>query len=101
MASSHNHSVHSAPGQPVPAPFLAERLPTCSASYPNVLVVDDSLLTLKLTSLTLELDGHRVDKANNGEMALSLMDSHQYDVVLLDLNMPVRVLCRDCVCGDK
>ena len=54
-----------------------------------MLIVDDSILTLKLTGLTLERDGHHVEKASNGEIALQLMSSNQYDVVLLDLNMPV------------
>lgn len=67
----------------------SERLPTCSGNYPNILIVDDSTLMLKLTGLTLEKDGHNVQKASNGEMALALMSSHQYDIVLLDLNMPV------------
>ena len=94
---------------------VGDRLPTCSVNYPNVLIVDDSNIILKLTGiptacknvliystfttthtiyvgLTLEKDGHRVEKAINGEVALSLMSSHQYDVVLLDLNLPVRLI---------
>lgn len=59
------------------------------ADYPDVLVVDDSLTTLKLTGLTLERDGHHVDRAANGQIALQLMKSRSYDVVLIDCNMPV------------
>jgi CheY-like chemotaxis protein len=59
------------------------------ADYPDVLVVDDSLTTLKLTGLTLERDGHHVDRAANGQIALQLMKSQSYDVVLIDCNMPV------------
>lgn len=62
---------------------------TCSDSYPDILVVDDSVVTLKLAKLTLERDGHNVDKAVNGQVALDLMKKRNYDVVLIDLNMPV------------
>ncbi len=62
---------------------------TYSGTHPDVLIVDDSIITLKLTGLTLERDGHHVDKAANGQIALDLMKSRQYDVVLIDINMPV------------
>jgi CheY-like chemotaxis protein len=60
-----------------------------SEDYPDILVVDDSLVTLKITGLTLECDGHNVDRASNGQIALELMKSRKYDVVLIDCNMPV------------
>lgn len=66
-----------------------KRPDTYSTSYPDVLIVDDSIITLKLTGLTLERDGHHVDKAANGQIALDLLKSRQYDVVLIDINMPV------------
>jgi len=65
------------------------RPPTCSDVFPDILVVDDSVVTLKLAKLTLERDGHNVDKAINGHVALELMKKRNYDVVLIDLNMPV------------
>lgn len=71
------------------APFLGADFAVCAADYPEVLVVDDSLVTLKITGLTLERDGHKVERASNGQIALQLMKSRQYDVVLIDCNMPV------------
>ncbi|RYG63505.1 response regulator [archaeon] len=65
------------------------RIVTCSDAYPDILIVDDSLVTLKLTGLTLEKDGHHVERALNGQVALQLMKSRPYDVVLIDINMPV------------
>lgn len=65
------------------------RVETCSDSYPDILIVDDSLVVLKLTGLTLEKDGHHVERAHNGQVALQLMKSRPYDVVLIDINMPV------------
>jgi CheY-like chemotaxis protein len=58
-------------------------------SYADILIVDDSNITLKLTGKTLEQDGHHVEKATNGQIALNLMKSRPYDVVLIDCNMPV------------
>lgn len=65
------------------------RAESVAADYSNVLIVDDSLVTLKLTRLTLEKDGHNVDKALNGQIALDMLKQRIYDVVLIDLNMPV------------
>lgn len=62
---------------------------TCSNIYPHVLVVDDSPVTMKLVGRSLETDGHQVDRAINGEMALNLMKTEEYDVVLIDINMPI------------
>jgi CheY-like chemotaxis protein len=55
----------------------------------GVLIVDDSVVTLKLAKLSLESDGHTVDKAMNGQIALDMLKERSYDVVLIDLNMPV------------
>lgn len=60
-----------------------------SSAYADILIVDDSNITLKITGKTLEQDGHHVDKATNGQIALNLMKSRAYDVVLIDCNMPV------------
>jgi CheY-like chemotaxis protein len=68
---------------------ITSRSESFSMNYSNVLVVDDSLVTLKLTRLTLEKDGHVVDKAMNGQVALDMLKQRLYDVVLIDLNMPV------------
>lgn len=60
-----------------------------AADYPDVLIVDDSFLTLKITGKTLTGGGHHVERATNGHIALELMKSRPYDVVLIDCNMPV------------
>jgi len=73
----------------VMANSISSRSETFSGSFSNVLIVDDSLVTLKLTRLTLEKDGHTVDKAMDGQIALDKLKQHVYDVVLIDCNMPV------------
>lgn len=73
----------------VGAMSISSRSESFSGNYSNVLIVDDSLVTLKLTRLTLENDGHVVEKAMNGQVALEMLKQRLYDVVLIDLNMPV------------
>lgn len=54
----------------------------------SVLVVDDEPDIRHLTQVNLELDGHRVVTAANGEEALAAVQVEVPDVVLLDVVMP-------------
>jgi len=54
----------------------------------SVLVVDDEPDIRYLTQVNLELDGHRVMTAANGEEALAAVQVEVPDVVLLDVMMP-------------
>jgi signal transduction histidine kinase len=54
---------------------------------PRVLVVDDEeTVTVTLQGI-LELDGYSVTASTSGEIALELMRTHPFDVVLTDLRM--------------
>ncbi len=61
----------------------------------SILVVDDSPPILKMTSLMLKRLGHKITTAENGAIALRLVEDHWYnsklcfDVILMDLQMPV------------
>jgi CheY-like chemotaxis protein len=56
----------------------------------NVLIVDDNLDTVQLSSELLESAGHRVKTGNNGEEGLKSLHAGQLpDCVLLDVDMPV------------
>lgn len=55
----------------------------------TILVVDDDATVRKTLSLHLENAGYRVFAAKNGEEALSALESHGVDLVLLDMRMPV------------
>ena len=64
----------------------------CSVSMKvslSILLVDDSLTILNMTTRSLEKMGHCVTKAENGAIAFELMKQRKYDVVLMDLQMPV------------
>ena len=54
----------------------------------NILIVDDDPDTCALLSRFLELAGHHSVFASNGWEALLAIDSHDIDLVLLDMMMP-------------
>ena len=55
----------------------------------RILVVDDEKLIVKGIRFSLEKDGMEVDCAYDGEEAVELAKQNEYDVVLLDLMLPV------------
>ncbi len=54
----------------------------------KVLVVDDESKIRNYFSDFLKHESFEVDTAENGEIAISLIDQSLYDVVIIDLNMP-------------
>ena len=54
-----------------------------------VLVVDDSGINLLFLVSMLEQIGCRVDSAMDGQEALALIQQNNYDLALIDINMPV------------
>ncbi len=55
----------------------------------NILVVDDLELNRRLLTVMLEQQGYRVFTAENGLVALNLLQEQRIDLVLLDVIMPV------------
>src|SRR5574344_2388902 len=55
----------------------------------KVLVVDDEKLIVKGIKFSLEQDGMSVDCAYDGEEAVNLAKQNEYDVVLLDIMLPI------------
>lgn len=58
------------------------------SSTPNILIVDDIPLNLKMLEAMLIPEGYCIIKANNGYEALHLVSKHNIDLVLLDVMMP-------------
>ena len=55
---------------------------------PRALVVEDDPATQRLLAAILQSEGADVDTADNGEVAVELLTSRSYAVVLLDLVLP-------------
>ncbi len=55
----------------------------------KVLLVEDNKINQKLEGLLLEKMGFYFDIANNGKEALSLFEKNSYDLILMDIQMPV------------
>ena len=55
----------------------------------RVLLADDSLTQQKLTSKLLTRQGHAVTIASNGEEAVQALEADDFDLVLMDVEMPV------------
>lgn len=56
---------------------------------PKILLIEDDQMLVKMYKIKLEKEGFDVEIAYNGEEGLELMKSQKYDVILLDLMMPV------------
>ena len=69
-------------------------VPTATSSTPvigngqQLLIVDDDELTLDTLQNALQQFGYKVDSANDGEEALVLLSSSNYNLVITDLQMP-------------
>ncbi|TGN20432.1 MHYT domain-containing protein [Leptospira idonii] len=54
----------------------------------NVLVVDDVYQNVDLISLVLTAGGHKIDVARNGKEAILKWESQNFDLILMDIQMP-------------
>ncbi len=61
----------------------------CAGSGLRILLAEDNRINQRVASLILSHQGHRIDIAENGEEALSALAANDYDVVLMDCQMPV------------
>jgi PAS domain S-box-containing protein len=55
----------------------------------KILVVEDNELNQEVALGLLEGEGFVVDIANNGQEAIDMIAQHAYDIVLMDMQMPV------------
>jgi CheY-like chemotaxis protein/HPt (histidine-containing phosphotransfer) domain-containing protein len=62
---------------------------THNAAQLRILVVDDDVLNQRMMQLVLMREGHQVDLASNGLEALEAVKLQRYDIVFMDLQMPV------------
>jgi len=55
----------------------------------RILLVEDEVNLSKLIKLNLEFEGYEVDIATNGRMALDKVQSAHFDLIILDLMLPL------------
>jgi two-component system sensor histidine kinase RpfC len=55
----------------------------------SILLAEDNGTSRKIISKILEYGGHKVDTAENGEEALDKLEVKRYDLIILDMNMPL------------
>jgi chemosensory pili system protein ChpA (sensor histidine kinase/response regulator) len=71
-----------------PVVELKKAAPKPSDDRPLALVVDDSITVRRVTERFLQRNGLRVETAKDGLDAISVMQDHKPDVILLDIEMP-------------
>lgn len=54
----------------------------------KVLLVEDNDINAQIASHMLHSEGHTVTHAANGKIAVAQAENHQFDVILMDINMP-------------
>ncbi|HEY9840907.1 MAG TPA: response regulator, partial [Candidatus Obscuribacterales bacterium] len=69
-----------------PTPWR-EQLEFCKGA--KLLLVEDNLINQQVAQELLEAEGFQVQLAKNGQQALERLQQHNYDLVLMDLQMPV------------
>jgi CheY-like chemotaxis protein len=55
----------------------------------RILVVEDNLVNQKVVTAVLRKRGFNIELANDGREALRMLEDNEFDVVLMDVQMPV------------
>lgn len=55
----------------------------------KILLVEDNILNQKFVRATLQREGHELDIAENGKIAIEKASNFQYDMILMDIQMPI------------
>ncbi len=55
----------------------------------NILLVEDNLLNQKFAEAILKKKNYNVDIAKNGKIGVELFEENKYDIILMDIQMPV------------
>jgi PAS domain S-box-containing protein len=71
----------------IPAPLVTRH--SLRESPLRILLAEDSLVNQRLAVRLLEREGHAVTVVNNGLEAVKALESQEFDVVFMDVQMPV------------
>ncbi len=70
-------------------PSISTHIDTDNQLPIKALVVDDNAANLKLICTLLDEQIETIETAHNGAQALSLAKNHKYDLIFLDIQMPI------------
>jgi hypothetical protein len=57
--------------------------------FKKVLIAEDSSVIQKLTKKILENQNYRIFAAKNGLQVIEMLSKEEFDIILMDINMPV------------
>ena len=83
------HEAAAAAPSPGPSPSRAAEPSRKSLRGMRVLLTDDNAINRQVIKLFLAPQGCDIVEATNGKEALDLLAQHEFDIVLLDVHMPV------------
>ena len=78
--------------EPLAEPKEQEKTPikaSVDLSNANVLLVEDNLINQKIVILSLKKIVKNIEVANNGKEALDKFGTSKYDIILMDIQMPI------------
>ncbi len=55
----------------------------------KVLVAEDSSVIQNLTKKILQMQNYQIHSVKNGQQVLDALQDTQYDIILMDINMPI------------
>ncbi len=81
--------IHSPNPPPAPLHMVSDGASAVQQASLRVLLVEDNAINQLLAKSILNNLGHRVETARDGREALDLFAAHPWDLVLMDIHMPV------------
>ncbi len=69
--------------------FSAPKTPGIKLEDANILLVEDNIVNQKIVNQSLKKIVKLIDIANNGKEALDKFGSSKYDIILMDVQMPI------------
>jgi len=84
-----HRAIHGVPAEPLKPDLSADGDPTTARRSGRILVSDDYPTNRQVASMHLTAAGFDVDLAENGQQAVDAITDRSYDLVLMDIQMPV------------